>query len=258
MKTAQEGATSGGLVTDAPRALSIKDAQQGQLFEAYRQEAAVHRELMLLGAPVPSGWRQFRQFLLDLGPCPAGPGWVVALKAGAGGAYNTTTARWAQADDPEAVYWVKSEGSGRGEWNKAPVAAAKEPSSIVSDDFSQVDVLLPDPGKQKAFKLAFQLWRRQVKPAFAKAATPTFLFLYSTVLALKELRDNLNAKGLMSEHTARMKAREQDPAWNKYCEHMAHAQVTIGALPEFSSYSLITALDKLAERLVSTEQKFRA
>jgi len=258
-EAAPEDATSGGLVADVSRALSIKDAPQAQLFEAYRQEAAVHRELLLLGAPVPAGWRQFRQFLLDLGPSPGGPGWVVALKPGSNEAYSAMTAHWAKADDPEAVYWVRSEGSSRGGWNRTPAAdEGTDAASDVAVDFSHVDMLMPDPGKQKAFKQAFQLWRRQVKPAFAKAATPTFLFLYSTVWALKELHDNLNAKGLMSEHTARMKVREQDPAWSKYSEHMAHAQATIGVLSEFSSYSLITELDKLAERLVRTEQKFRA
>ena len=181
------------------------------------------------------------------------------MKVGASLAYTAATARWARADDPEAVYWVRKEGSSRGEWNRTPSAGdSNDAPAHIAADFSHVDMLLPDAEKQKAFKQAFQLWRRQVKPAFAKKATPTFLFLYSTVWALKELHDKLDAKGLMSEHTARMKAREQDPAWNKYCEHMAHAQVTIGILPEFSSYSLITELDKLAERLVRTEQKFRA
>ena len=101
------------------------------------------------------------------------------------------------------------------------------------------------------------MWRRQVKPNFRKAATPAFLFLYSTVSALRELRDRLAAEGLMDEHTARNDAREHHPAWSKYCELMGRAQAVMAMLPEFGSYSLFSELDKLEQRLIKTERKYR-
>src|SRR5579884_3791245 len=58
----------------------IREMPQQQLFSQYTREAKIHRELIIARAPMASSWRQFRQFMIDVGACPQGEGWVLSVK----------------------------------------------------------------------------------------------------------------------------------------------------------------------------------
>ncbi len=259
-----------------PWVRQIKDMHQGGLFTAFAREAVVHRDLIVSRAPVPSTWRSFRQFMLDIGPAPEGDGWVLSLKDESAHAYEPGNTRWAQAADPLAFFWRKEPGGVQGEWNRAPrleapasasgstgppvsAAAANEAEEAAFYAGSAVQGWLPaDAERQAAFKRAFRMWRSQVKPSHRASAKPAFLFLYSTALLLKDLRGELMAAGLWDAHTARQKERDKHPAWGRYCEHLMRAEAALSSLPELNGYSLYSDLDKLIERLVRTEQKYRS
>ncbi len=177
---------------------------------------------------------------------------------------------WRKAADPNAFYWRKDPGgSGQADWNRPgrvaaqPNQPAKPETQVAPDEaalFSApgVDQWMPsDPAKREAFKKAFRAWRSQVKPAFRGSALPAFLFLYSTAFLLQELRNELDAAGLWNMHTARQEERDNHPAWTKYCDHLGRAQVALATLPALQDYSLFTDLDKLIERLIFSEKRFR-
>lgn len=245
----------------------IKDMNQPALFSTYGREAMVHRDLIVSRAPMPSTWRSFRQFMLDVGPAPEGDGWILSLVDDSQRGYEPGKVRWAKAADPLAFYWRKEPGDLQGEWNRSPHSDdAVEPIAPVGPEVDEETLfhgngveqwLPPDPDKRAAFKQAFRFWRSQVKPAHRAAAKPAFLFLYSTCLLLKDLRNELIAAGLWDAHTARQQERDRHPAWGKYCEHLMRAESALITLPEFGGYSLYSDLDKLIERLVKTEHKYR-
>jgi len=227
----------------------------------------VHRDLIVSRAPLPSTWRSFRQFMLDVGPAPEGDGWILSLIDDTHRAYEPGKVRWKKAADPLAFYWKKEPGDVQGEWNRMPIV--EDRAEVVLDAGPEVDEeslfighaveqwLPADPEKRAGFKRAFKFWRFQVKPAHRAAAKPAFLFLYSPCLLLKDLRNELVAAGLWDAHTARQQERDRHPAWGRYCEHLMRAEAALSTLPEFSGYSLYSDLDKLIERLVKTERKYR-
>lgn len=245
----------------------IKDMNQPTLFATYGREAVVHRDLIVGRAPVPSTWRSFRQFMLDVGPAPEGDNWILSLVDDSHRGYEPGKVRWAKAADPLAFYWKKDPGGVQGEWNRSPIV--EDPAEPVLQAGPEVDEeslfighlveqwLPADPEKRAAFKQAFHFWRMQVKPAHRAAAKPAFLFLYSTCLVLKDLRNQLITAGLWDAHTARQDERDRHPAWGRYCEHLMRAEAALSSLPEFNGYSLYSDLDKLIDRLMRTERKYR-
>lgn len=245
----------------------IKDMNQPALFATYDREAMMHRDLIVSRAPLPSTWRSFRQFMLDVGPAPEGEDWVLSLVDDSCKAYEPGKVRWAKAADPLAYYWKKDPGDIQGEWNRLPIVEDRAESLLNGGPDVDEDALFaghaieqwlpPDPDKRAAFKKAFGFWRQQVKPAHRAAAKPAFLFLYSTCLLLQDLRNQLKAAGLWDAHTARQQERDRHPAWGRYCEHLMRAEAALSSLPELTGYSLYSDLDKLIERLVRTERKYR-
>jgi hypothetical protein len=248
----------------------IREMPQQQLFSQYPREAKIHRELIIARAPMASTWRQFRQFMTDVGACPQGEGWVLSVKDDRRRVYEPGKVAWVKAEDPAALYWTPNKNGQEADWNRLPQAAAKtsavsapSPRPIVVDEGQLFAAdgaqhwLPPDPAKQELFKKAFRAWRAQVKPQFKKAATPAFLFLYTTVLVLRDLRNELDAEGLWNLHSARQHVRDSHPTWIKYCDHIGRAQVVLSHLPQFKDYSLFTDLDSLIDRLIRTEKRYR-
>ena len=118
--------------------------------------------------------------------------------------------------------------------------------------------LPPDPARKANFFEAFRIWHMQVQPQFARAATPTFLFLYIALPVMKECRDELMAQSLWNPLGQRaMNARDTHVAWKKYCEFMPRAQVAMMEIPIYATYSLLSDLDALCERIIVAEKRFR-
>ena len=118
--------------------------------------------------------------------------------------------------------------------------------------------LPPDPARKAGFFEAYRVWHMQVQPQFSRAATPTFLFLYIALPVMKECRDQLQALDLWNPLGQRaMNARDGHVAWKKYCEFMPRAQVAIMEIPIYATYSLLSDLDALSERILTAEKRFR-
>lgn len=118
--------------------------------------------------------------------------------------------------------------------------------------------LPPDPTRKASFFEAFRIWHMQVQPQFSRAATPTFLFLYIALPVMKECRDELMGLNLWNPLGQRaMNARDGHIAWKKYCEFMPRAQVAMMEIPIYATYSLLSDLDALCERIITAEKRFR-
>ncbi|MDG2528410.1 hypothetical protein [Caulobacter endophyticus] len=118
--------------------------------------------------------------------------------------------------------------------------------------------LPPDPARKANFFEAFRIWHMQVQPQFSRAATPTFLFLYIALPVMKECRDELVDLNLWNPLGQRaLTARDNHISWKKYCEFMPRAQVAMMEIPIYATYSLLSDLDALCERIVTAEKRFR-
>ena len=118
--------------------------------------------------------------------------------------------------------------------------------------------LPPDPARKAGFFEAFRIWHMQVQPQFTRAATPTFLFLYIALPVMKQCRDELMDLNLWNPLGQRaMSARDAHLSWKKYCEFMPRAQVALMEIPIYATYSLLSDLDALCERIVTAEKRFR-
>lgn len=118
--------------------------------------------------------------------------------------------------------------------------------------------LPPDPVRKQGFFEAYRIWHLQVQPQFARAATPTFLFLYIALPVMKQCRDDLMDLDLWNPLGQRaMAARDGHVAWKKYTEFMPRAQVALMEIPIYATYSLLSDLDALCERITTAEKRFR-
>jgi len=118
--------------------------------------------------------------------------------------------------------------------------------------------LPPDPVRKAGFFEAYRIWHLQVQPQFARAATPTFLFLYIALPVMKQCRDELMDLDLWNPLGQRaLNARDSHLSWKKYCEFMPRAQVAMMEIPIYATYSLLTDLDALCERITTAEKRFR-
>lgn len=119
--------------------------------------------------------------------------------------------------------------------------------------------LPPEENKKDSFLEAFRVWHMQVLPPYSRAATPTFLFLFIALPMMKECRDELIDLNLWTPLGHRAEAaRDAHIAWKKYTELMPRAQAAMMEIPIYASYSLLSELDKLCERIVTAESRFRA
>ena len=135
------------------------------------------------------------------------------------------------------------------------VKRAAGASDLINQDASW---LPPDPKRKAGFFEAFRIWHMQVQPQFSRAATPTFLFLYIALPVMKQCRDDLVDLNLWNPLGQRaMNARDAHVSWKKYCEFMPRAQVAMMEIPIYATYSLLSDLDPLCERILTAEKRFR-
>jgi len=118
--------------------------------------------------------------------------------------------------------------------------------------------LPPDPARKAGFFEAFRIWHMQVQPQFSRAATPTFLFLYIALPVMKQCRDELMDLDLWNPLSQRAtNARDAHSSWKKYTEFMPRAQVALMEIPIYATYSLLSDLDPLCDRILTAEKRFR-
>ncbi|WP_369827561.1 hypothetical protein [Caulobacter sp. FWC2] len=122
----------------------------------------------------------------------------------------------------------------------------------------QATWLPPDPARKAGFFEAYRIWHLQVQPQFGRAATPTFLFLYIALPVMKQCRDELMDLDLWNPLGQRAtSARDAHVSWKKYTEFMPRAQVALMEIPIYATYSLLSDLDALCERIITAERRFR-
>ena len=116
--------------------------------------------------------------------------------------------------------------------------------------------LWPCQSQRTSFGRHLPPLRRQ--PQFGRAATPTFLFLYIALPVMKQCRDELMDLDLWNPLGQRaLNARDNHIAWKKYTEFMPRAQVAMMEIPIYATYSLLSDLDALCERILTAEKRFR-
>lgn len=132
-------------------------------------------------------------------------------------------------------------------------------SAVVSELINdQATWLPPDPARKAGFFEAYRIWHLQVQPQFGRAATPTFLFLYIALPVMKQCRDELMDLDLWNPLGQRaLSARDNHTSWKKYTEFMPRAQVALMEIPIYATYSLLSDLDALCERITTAEKRFR-
>lgn len=132
-------------------------------------------------------------------------------------------------------------------------------SAVVNDLINdQATWLPPDPARKAGFFEAYRIWHLQVQPQFGRAATPTFLFLYIALPVMKQCRDELMDLNLWNPLGQRAtSARDAHVSWKKYTEFMPRAQVALMEIPIYATYSLLSDLDALCERIITAERRFR-
>ena len=75
---------------------------------------------------------------------------------------------------------------------------------------------------------------------------------------MKQCRDELMDLDLWNPLGQRaLNARDNHPAWKKYTEFMPRAQVAMMEIPIYATYSLLSDLDALCERITTAEKRFR-
>jgi hypothetical protein len=75
---------------------------------------------------------------------------------------------------------------------------------------------------------------------------------------MKQCRDELIDLNLWNPLGQRaLNARDSHTSWKKYTEFMPRAQVAMMEIPIYATYSLLSDLDALCERIITAEKRFR-
>jgi hypothetical protein len=271
-------------VDRASFAEEVKSLPMPDLMKRYAREASLHRNMMLRrGTSMSPNWRDLRKFLLDLGPCPSETH-ALGFVSDDDVTYAPGRARWMSAADVAAQEARLSEVAARAvaeasaaDWRRNPkktavlppraapkpaAAAALAPPVERTDATALIDLtspwLPPDPERRDAFLKIYQAWHGQVLPQYTRSATPAFLFAFSALPVLKSCRDTLMGLDLWDPLTeAGHSAKEQHPAWKKYCEFLPKASAALQEIGTYSDYSIFSQLDDLIERVMKAEVRFR-
>jgi len=266
--------------------LDLKD-----LNAKYAHEAAEHRRILFSrGSGMCPTWRNFRQFLADMGPAPSTDHVATRLVAG-DLTYVAGKVAWIHKDRQPSLVdrWSMIEsrttaGEGRtvtvggrpvdyatlATYLEVPedsmtVALRDKPcaddlvrQASIADALSQEDCAWLTPDRRDAFMMAYRMWHMQVQPRFAAAATPAFLYLFSALPALLKLRDSLAELGLWDPPTEQGKSdRDQHPLWRRYGENANRLEAARQEFTIYKRYSLSTELDEFWERVKLAEERFR-
>ncbi len=272
----------------------VEKADLKALMLRYRREADVHRSIMLRrGTGVAAEWNHFRQFLLDVGPCPDANHELIPFYAHEK-SFGPGRVRWAPRGTQPKVAPPRAErptaaNGGYGQWaslNGQTVSYSALPDKLatplqpimhalnsghtadsVAKEVKAADAMvntkaiwLPsDEKRREGFFMAFRAWRLQVRPEMLPHASPAFLFLYSVLPVMKDSRDELMRLDLWKPLThSKWSAREAHTAWKRYCEMYPRAQTAMAEVKQFSSYSLESELDLVCNRIIEAERRMRA
>jgi hypothetical protein len=273
-------------------AADVRSMDQRALMIKYAHEAAEHRRILFgRGVGLCPAWRNFRQFLIDVGPAPDLE--HVIIRTVAGVTYAPGKCAWVHRErqaeiarsiaeappppKPEFGIWANLGGQQieygalarrLGVPLEAMTVALRNgcsPEDLVrqaglAEEMTRAEApwLPADPKRRQAFFMAFRMWHMQVHPKFASGATPSFLYLYSALPAMKKCRDGLMALDLWNPPTeAGRQTRNAHILWRRFCEAMPRVEAARSELAIYRQYSLSNELDELCVRVDQAERRFR-
>ena len=239
----------------------VSRMEMRELMEKFRREADTHRSMMLRrGLGVASEWKAFKQFLLDVGPCPS-PAHLLMPIYEHEKSYGPGKVHWAPPGTkpkPAPPRPPTATNGGFGQWatlNGETVSVSALSSTLatplqpilramnegaspdkVANEVKTADqmvnrkaIWLPaDEKRRETFLMAFRAWRLAVRPEVQSHATPAFLFLYTCLPVMRDSRDELMRLDLWKPLThSKWSAREAHVAWKRYCEMLPRAQVAL-------------------------------
>ncbi len=263
-----------------------------ELMTEYRREADTHRSIMLRrGLGVSAEWKSFKQFLIDVGPCPSEDHVLMAIYENER-SFGPGKTRWAPKGTkpkPAPARAPTAANGGYGQWTNLsgdtvsvtslsdtlktplqPILAAMNGGTSadgVATEVKNADRMvnhhamwLPaDEKRRETFFMAYRAWRLAVRPEVQVHATPAFLFLYTCLPVMRDSRDELMRIELWKPLThSKWSAREAHVAWKRYCEMMPRAQVALSEVKAYASFSLESELDVLCNRIVEAEKRMRS
>ncbi|MBC6983643.1 hypothetical protein [Caulobacter sp. 17J80-11] len=261
------------------------------LMRKYPIEAGAHRGMLFhRGRGLNPGWREFKRFLADMGPCPQvgyvltfydpneisyGPGRVCwcdpakppkkfvppadALRPDAMAQWTTVQGRQVAHTDVAKVLQIPM-ATFSSALNEGRTADEVVHQSTAADELINPNAswLPPDTERRNGFLQAYKAWHLRIRPAYSRAATPAFLFAYIAVPVLRDSRKLLTELGLWEPLSLKdTKARDAHPAWKRWCEFLPRAQTAVNEIDAYRSYSLFTELEDLADRITKAELRFR-
>lgn len=270
----------------------IETAQLRDLMMQFRREADIHRSIMLRrGTGVASEWKNFKQFLVDVGPCPGPEHDLIAFYDNER-SFGPGRVHWAPRGTkpkPAPPKPINPVAGGYGQWASLggesvsftgladklatpliPILQALNDGSTpdkVASDVKAADAMMnakaiwlpPDGKRRETFFMAFRAWRLAIRPELHAHATPAFLFLYTALPVMRDSREELMRLDLWKPLThSKWSAREAHIAWKRYCEMMPRAQVALSEVKAYASFSLESELDVLCARILEAEKRLRA
>jgi hypothetical protein len=266
-----------------------------QLVAKYRHEAGEHRRILFCrGSGLDQRWRDFRQFLADMGPAPDTDHLVTRTVAGSL-TYAPGKCAWIHRDrqpaatsapaiEPTPVatvgIWANVQGKPveyaalakrlgvpfegmvvalrSGQTPDGLVQQASITENLVRGVPGSATWLPPEHEKREAFVAAYRMWHMQVRPKYATAATPAFLYLYSALPGMRKTRDALKALDLWDPATEQgRRERSVHDLWRRFCESMMKVDAARTGFAIYEQYSLTTELDELWTRVRYAEERFR-
>ncbi|HEY2660695.1 MAG TPA: hypothetical protein VGI79_13305 [Caulobacteraceae bacterium] len=265
---------------------------QKKLMAKYRHEAAEHRRILFgRGSGMDSTWRNFRQFLADMGPAPDTDHLVTRVTAGdltyAPGKCawihrdrqpvptpppaETPPARtfglWASVGGHPVEYAALAKRLGVPfEAMAVALRTGQSPEDMleqaaVAEKLASMEAhwLPPEPERRQAFFGAFRMWHLQVHPRYATAATPAFLYLYSALPGMQKTRDSLIELDLWNPPTEMGRQRRNNHnLWRRYCDAMMRVEAARMEFAIYKQYSLTDQIDDLWTRVQQAEERFRS
>jgi hypothetical protein len=281
-------AKNGGPALPPGWAERIGDMKLRALLIDFKLEAAEHRRVVFdRNAKFPETWKDFREFLLRVGPIPSehhriGPtsgerGYSEASRWEHKSAKRpvppppklatpeTVYSQWTMISGQPIEYTALSTALGVPFSNMAAALnAGQSPDQVVQQ--SRVAATLvqdmswfsSDAKRQDAFRMAFRAWHMKVDQRFSTAATPKFLYLYSLLPDMMRCKSELVDADLWNPLSERHKSmRDASPTWKRYCELFPKAQVAVQEMDIYRQYSLTSQLEDLWDRVRDAETRFR-
>jgi hypothetical protein len=266
-------------------------AQAQNLHQEYKHEAAEHRRILFeRGSGLYAAWKDFRNFLQDLGPAPSDEHMATRLMAG-DLTYGPGRVAWMHRSfqrapvNPLAKITPKS-GESYSQWltvqgttieftdlaralgvpfeaMAVALRSGTTPDQLVKQaSIAETLAQAPSPWlsdeRRDAFMVGYRMWHMQIQPAYAAEASPGFLFIFGALPNMLKIKSSLLEIGLWDPPTQKGKEERQNhDLWRRYCENMARIESARVDIAPLRQYSLASEIEELWEHVKKLERRFR-